>query len=38
MLEKEIFLILLYGNFLQKMKKDKWNGILLDEFDFLDGI
>jgi hypothetical protein len=30
--------ILLYGNFLLKIKKDKWNEILLDESDSHDGI
>jgi hypothetical protein len=37
-IKKEIKLILLYGNFHQKIKKDKWNGIVLGENDFLVGI
>jgi hypothetical protein len=30
--------ILHYGNFHQQIKKDKWNGIVLGEFDSQDGI
>jgi len=30
---KRILQTSLYGNFLQKTKKGKWNGILLGEFD-----
>ena len=35
---KRILQTSLYGNFLQKIKKGKWNGILLGEFDFQVGI
>jgi hypothetical protein len=36
--EKKIQLILLCGNFLLLTNKDRWNEILLDEYDFLAGI
>jgi len=35
---KRILQTSLYGNFLQKTKKGKWNGILHGEFDFQVGI
>jgi hypothetical protein len=34
---KKIKQILRCGNFLQKIKKDKWSGTVLGEYDFLVG-
>ena len=36
--ENVILQILHYGNSLPKIRKDKWNGTVLGEFDSLDGI
>jgi hypothetical protein len=36
--ENVTLLILLYGNFLQQIKKGKWNGIVLGELGSQDGI
>jgi hypothetical protein len=38
MIIRKMIQILLYGNFLPKIKKDRWNGILPGEFDFQVGI
>jgi hypothetical protein len=38
MIRKKMIQILLYENSLPKIKKDKWNGILLGEFDSHDDI